>query len=85
MLSPNYENELLPREDFLSGPIVTWENRRDILTLFDRSQTLCGEIQKIWTKISQTNRLTQEDADCFAALLSQLSDLSIELQKIDCE
>lgn len=85
MLSPNYENELLSRNDFLSGPIVTWENRRDILTLFERSQILCGEIQKISTRISQTNRLTQEDADSFAGLLSQLSQLSIELQRIDCE
>lgn len=85
MLSPTYENELLSRDDFLSGPIVTWENRADILALFDRSQTLCGEIQKICTKINQTNRLTQEDADSFAELLWQLSQLSTELKRIDCE
>ncbi|MEZ2126647.1 MULTISPECIES: hypothetical protein [unclassified Sinorhizobium] len=85
MLSPNCENELLPMDDFLSGPIVTWENRSDILALFSRSQALCEEIQEIWTRISQTSRLRQEDADSFAGLLWQLSELSSELKRIDCE
>ncbi len=72
----------LPTDDLdTSDVIVTWENHDEILELFRRANSVSVQISELW-QLKKGGRLSQEDVDFLADLMSVQARLSKTLSQV---
>ncbi|QFY62642.1 hypothetical protein FZ934_19860 (plasmid) [Rhizobium grahamii] len=64
-----------------SDVIVTWENHDEIVELFRRANSVSVQISELW-QIKKGGRLSQEDVDFLADLMSLQARLSKTLSQV---